>query len=116
MNLKCILAVVEDSLTKKLLKAAREAGATGSTVVTNVRGEGLHRSFGILGLEITDVRDLLLFLVEESRAQPVLETLAKVGKFEQDSGTGIAMQIDVEDALGIENQMRQISDQPDPSD
>ncbi len=111
MKFKVIMAIVEDSLTRKLLKAAREAGATGSTVITNVRGEGLHRTIGILGLEITNVRDLLLFLVEEHRARRILEMLAEVGEFDEASGTGIALQIDVEDALGVRHQMKELVSQ-----
>ncbi|MGY6588510.1 MAG: P-II family nitrogen regulator [Wenzhouxiangella sp.] len=108
MNFKLIMAVVESRKTRKLLKAAREAGASGSTVIANVRGEGATRSFGILGLEVTDVRDVLLFLVHADQAQTILHTLAEVGEFDQKSGTGIAIQLDVEQALGIQWDMRQI--------
>lgn len=111
MKFKLIMAIVDDGKTRQLLKAAREAGATGSTVITNVRGEGGTRSFGILGLEITDIRDVLLFLVEARRSRRVLEKLAEVGQFEQASGTGIALQLDVEDALGVRHQMMQLADE-----
>lgn len=43
MNLKLIMALVSDDKTEAVLKAARDAGATGSTVITNVRGEGLKK-------------------------------------------------------------------------
>ena len=49
---------------------------------------------------------MLLFVVEEHRARHVLETLAKVGEFDETPGTGIALQLDVEDALGVEHQVR----------
>lgn len=106
MNLKLIMAIVESRKTRKLLEAAREAGATGSTVIANVRGEGATRSFGILGMEITNVRDVLLFLVNADKAQGVLHTLADVGEFEEKSGTGIAILLDVEQALGVERQFK----------
>lgn len=48
------------------------------------------------------VRDVLLFLVDADKAQGVLHTLADVGEFEEKSGTGIAILLDVEQALGIE--------------
>jgi uncharacterized protein YaaQ len=108
VKFKLIIAVADDRRTRDLLKVAREAGATGATIVSGVRGEGRKRSFGILGLEISDVRDMLLFLVEEHRARAVLEKLAQVGEFDESSGTGVAFQIDVEDALGVRHQMAEI--------
>ena len=110
MKYKLIVAVVDDGKTRKLIKAAREAGATGVTVVANARGEGATRTVGILGLEITGLLLVLLFLVEAPKARSVLETLARVGQFEQSSGRGIAFQIDVDDALGVRHQMKSPED------
>ncbi len=111
MKFKMIMAIVDEDRTRALLKAAREAGATGSTVISSVRGEGSRRSFGILGLEISNIRDVLLFVVEEHRAKQVLETLAEIGEFDETPGTGIAVQLDVEDALGVRHQMRSLIDE-----
>ncbi len=41
MRFKLIIAFIEDSKTDDVLEAAREAGATGATVINNARGEGL---------------------------------------------------------------------------
>ncbi|NBB92616.1 MAG: P-II family nitrogen regulator [Gammaproteobacteria bacterium] len=109
MKFKLVIAVTDDRRTKDLLKVAREAGATGATIIAGVRGEGRNRSFGILGLEISEARDMLLFVVEEHRARAVLEKLAEVGEFDETSGTGVAFQIDVEDALGVRHQMAEIA-------
>ena len=57
----------------------------------------------ISGLETQ--RDVLMFLVEEHMALEILETIAEVGEFEAKPGTGIAFQIDVEDAVGISQQL-----------
>lgn len=108
MRFKLILAIANSTDTRRLLKAAREAGATGATVIKNACGEGLDKSYGILGLEIVDARDVLLFVVAEHRARHVLETLARVGEFDETPGTGIALQLDVEDALGVEHQVHKL--------
>lgn len=110
MKFKMIMVIVDESRTRALLKAAREAGATGSTVISSVRGEGSKKSFGILGLEISEIRDVLLFVVEEHRAKQVLERLAEIGEFDETPGTGIAVQLDVEDALGVRHQMQSLAD------
>lgn len=109
MKFKLVMAIVDNRRTRDLIEVARHAGATGSTIITGVRGEGRQRSFGILGLEISDVRDILLFLVEEHRARQVLDKLAEVGEFDDTPGTGIAVQLDVEDALGVRHQMQELA-------
>ena len=44
-------------------------------------------------------------LVEEHLSRHVLEKIAKVGQFDETSGTGIAFQVDVEDAIGVRHQI-----------
>ena len=67
MKFKLIIALVQDALTDAVLDAARAAGATGSTVITNVRGEGLEQKKTFLGLTVAGQRDMALFLVEAPR-------------------------------------------------
>ncbi len=104
MNLKMIMAFVADEKTKTVLEAARDAGATGATVITGVRGEGLEPEKTFLGLELTAQRDVLMFLVAAPKARQILETIADAGKFDEEPGTGIAIQIEIEDAVGLKSQ------------
>ncbi len=78
-------------------------------MVTNARGEGLEKKKTFLGLSLETQRDVLLLLVEEHRARHVLETAGKVGQFDTTPGTGIAFQIDVEDAVGVAHQVKSIT-------
>jgi len=39
----------------------------------------------------------------------VLETIARVGEFDDRPGTGIAFQIDVEDAVGVSHQIAELA-------
>ena len=105
MKLKLIMALVEDERTQRVIDAAREAGATGATVITSVRGEGLKPSKTFLGLDLTGQRDVLLFIVAEARAREILETIARAGEFDEVPGAGIAVQIDVDDAIGMTTQL-----------
>ncbi|WP_457674650.1 P-II family nitrogen regulator [Thiolapillus sp.] len=105
MHFKLIVAFVEDHKTDAVMKAAREAGATGATIINNARGEGLKSSKTFFGLSLETQRDVLMFLVEEHMARDILETIAEVGEFDASPGTGIAFQIDVEDAVGISQQL-----------
>jgi len=109
MRFKLLVAFIDDHLTEAVTEAAREAGATGATVVTNARGEGLEKKKTFLGLSLETQRDMVLLLVEEHRARHILETIGEVGGFDSSSGTGIAFQVDVEDAVGVVHQVESIT-------
>ena len=104
MNLKLIMALVSDEKTDTILEASRQAGATGATVITSVRGEGLKPEKTFLGLEFTGSRDVVMFLVAQPRAREILETINRVGRFDEEPGTGIAFQVAIEDAVGLKSQ------------
>jgi len=105
MQLKLIIALVNDDLSDDVLHAARKAGATGSTVINNARGAGLKPRKTFLGLDLVSQCDVLLFVVEASIARKVLETINQAGRFDTESGTGMAFQLDVEDAVGMAGQL-----------
>ncbi|MCU7919879.1 MAG: P-II family nitrogen regulator [Candidatus Thiodiazotropha sp. (ex Dulcina madagascariensis)] len=109
MHFKLIIALVEDSTTEKVLEAARSAGATGSTVINHARGEGIRQSKTFLGLTLDTQRDVLLLLVEEHLCRPILEKIAEAGQFDDQPGSGIAFQIDIEDAVGVSHQIQTLS-------
>jgi nitrogen regulatory protein PII len=109
MHFKLIIALIKDNKTDQVITAAREAGATGTTVLNNARGEGLEKSRTFFGLTLETQRDMLL-LVEEHLSRQILETISKVGEFETAPGTGIAFQIDVEDAVGVLHQVAELTE------
>lgn len=110
MHFKLIIALVEDEKTDKVMQAARECGATGATVINNARGEGMAISKTFFGLSLETQRDMLLFLVEEHLSRHILEKISDVGEFDAKPGTGIAFQIDVEDAVGVAAQVEKLTD------
>ncbi|MFA5081408.1 MAG: P-II family nitrogen regulator [Hydrogenophilaceae bacterium] len=110
MHFKLIIALVEDSKTEKVLQAAREAGATGATVLNQARGEGLKPAKTFFGLTLEAQRDVVLLLVEEHMCRRILEDIAEVGGFDESPGSGIAFQIDVEDAVGVRHQISQLAE------
>ncbi len=110
MHFKLIIALTEDSITDRVVDAAREKGATGSTVISSARGEGLQVAKTFLGLSLETQRDVILFLVEEHLCRDILETIAAAGGFDETPGTGIAFSIDVEDAVGVSHQVNQLTE------
>ena len=105
MHFKLLVTFITDNKTEKIMQAARDKGATGATVITNARGEGLKGTKTFFGLDLETQRDVVMFLVEEHLAREILESIAEIGRFEEEPGTGIAFQLDVEDAVGISQQV-----------
>ena len=110
MHFKLIVAFVDDAKTDAVIDAAREAGATGVTVVSNARGEGLKPKKTFFGLSLETQRDVLLLVVEEHLSRTILESIGEIGAFDSAPGTGIAVQFDVEDAVGVTSQVESLTD------
>jgi nitrogen regulatory protein PII len=110
MHFKLIITFVEDSKTDAVMDAARDAGATGATVINNARGEGLETTKTFFGLSLETQRDVLLFLVEEHMSRAIIEKISDVAGFESAPGSGIAFQVDVEDAVGVAKQIEELSE------
>ncbi len=110
MDFKLIIAFVEDDKTDDIMEAAREAGATGCTVINNARGEGITESKTFFGLTLATQRDVVLLLVEQHLSRQILEHIGEVGEFDAKPGTGIAVLINVEDAIGIMHQSQELGD------
>lgn len=109
MHFKLIVVFVDDDKTDAVLKAARDVGATGATIINNARGEGIEQKKTFLGLNLEGQRDVILFLVEEHMSRTILEEIARAGKFDEEPGSGIAIKIDVEDAIGVLHQAKEIT-------
>ena len=108
MKFKLIVVMTEDELTKVALETARAHGATGCTVITNARGEGLKPAKTFLGLTVSGARDVVLLLVEEHLSRQILEAIGEACRFDTDPGAGLAFQIDIEDAIGLKAQIATI--------
>ena len=108
MKLKLIMALVSDEHTDAVVEAARNEGATGATIITSVRGEGLNPEKTFLGLEISGKRDVVLFLVAAPKARKILETIAEAGEFDTTHGAGVAFEISIDDAVGLKTQAETI--------
>ena len=110
MRFKLIVVFSEDSMTEAVIDAARTAGATGCTVINNARGEGYEKHKTFLGMSLSTQTDVVMLLVEEHMARGILEEIGRVGEFDNTPGTGLAFQIDVEDAVGVMRQERELAE------
>ena len=111
MKLKLIVALVSDDKIDVVVDAARSAGATGDTIISSVRGEGLRPEKTFFGLDLSAKRDVVLFLVVETRAREILERIREAGRLDSEPGAGIAFQVPIEDAVGLTTQMPTIMEE-----
>ena len=110
MEFKLILVFVDEDHSDQVLDAAREAGATGATIINNAQGQGLKKRFGLFGLEVLDPRTVLLILVESRRAEDVLSAIGKAGELDESINTGVALEIDVSRTIGLTEHIKALSE------
>ena len=103
MKFKLIVAMVKTNMTDEIVTAAKAAGGTGATIIP-ARGTGIHEAKTFFGLTLEAQTDVILFLLEASLVEPVLDSISKTGRLKE-AGTGIALVFDVEHALGLESQL-----------
>ena len=105
MRMKLIVALVTDDKTEAVVEAARASGATGATVISSGRGEGLRPRKTFLGMDLAAKSDLALFLVVETRAREILERIRDAAQLDDKPGAGVAFQIAIEDVVGLSTQL-----------
>jgi hypothetical protein len=75
MHFKMIVVFVEDKRTDAVMDAAREAGATGATIIHNARGEGLKVSKTFFGAFQVDVEDAVGIVQQVEKIKQDVEEL-----------------------------------------
>ena len=108
MHFKLLVVFTEDRMTDPIVKAARDSGATGCTVIHHARGQGMKKQTSFFGMSLAAPRDILLMIVEEHLSRRILEHVCDVGQFDARPGSGMAFQIDVEDAVGVVKQAEKL--------
>jgi len=103
MRFKLILSSVKADITDHIVDTAKEAGATGATIIP-ARGTGIHEAKTFFGLSLEAQTDIIMLLVEEHLVTSILNSIKEAGKFHK-PGTGIAFVVPVEHVVGLESQM-----------
>ncbi|PID75907.1 MAG: transcriptional regulator [Deltaproteobacteria bacterium] len=106
MRFKIILASVKPVLTDRIVDAAKDAGATGATIIP-ARGTGIHEAKTFFGLSLEAQTDIIMFLLAENMVESILKTIGETGQFDK-PGTGIAFVLPVDQVIGLESQMEKL--------
>ncbi|NGZ06161.1 MAG: P-II family nitrogen regulator [Magnetococcales bacterium] len=103
MEFNLVLCMVKTELTDRIIRAAKAAGATGSTVIP-AQGTGIHEAKTFFGLDLNMQTDVIVFFLEAGLADHILDVIHQTGQLDR-HGTGIAMNLPVIRAVGIEPQL-----------
>jgi nitrogen regulatory protein PII len=103
MAYKSIVAMVKPDLTDMVVNSAKQAGATGATIIP-ASGTGAHEAKTFFGLSLDIRTDVVIFLVDGEMVEAVLTAIKEAGRFSE-PGTGIAFVLAVEQTAGFESQL-----------
>jgi nitrogen regulatory protein P-II 1 len=109
MRFKLILSSVKADITDHIVDTAKDAGATGATIIP-ARGTGIHEAKTFFGLSLEAQTDIILLLVEEHLVTKILDSIQEAGEFHK-PGTGIAFVVPVEHVVGLESQMEKFKEE-----
>lgn len=105
MRFDLIVAFVNPSITEKVVKTAKNAGATGDVIIQG-KGTGIEPSH-FLGFEILDKTDIILFVVEEHHTNKIMESVSEECNIEE-PGNGIMIALNIDKVAGLSKQIKQI--------
>ena len=103
MAYKSIVAMVKPELTDMVVNSAKQAGATGATIIS-ASGTGAHEAKTFFGLSLDIRTDVVIFLLDDIIVEQVLTAIIEAGRFSE-PGTGIAFVLAVEQTAGFESQL-----------
>ncbi len=94
-----IVTIVKKGCAERIVKASKEAGAEGGTVVF-ARGTGIHEQKSILGIPIEPEKEMILTLVPVEKTDDIMAAIIEAGELEKPA-TGITFVLDVKKVAGI---------------
>jgi nitrogen regulatory protein P-II 1 len=98
-NYDLIVTIVKRGHSEKILKASKEAGAEGGTILF-ARGSGVHEKATLMGIPIEPEKEVLFTVIQEELTEKVLEAIIKAGNLET-PGQGIVFVLDLKSVAGI---------------
>jgi nitrogen regulatory protein PII len=101
------MTIVKKGLAKKVVKASKEAGAEGGTIMMGI-GTGIHDFKSFFGITIEAEKEIIFTLIHEDKLNQVMDAVVAAGSLDK-PGYGIAFVIDVKKAAGIVHLLRQKS-------
>ena len=105
MRFDLIVGFVDPNDTERVVKTAKESGATGDVILQG-KGSGLEPS-RFLGMSIEDKTDVILFVVEEHHTNKIIEAVSRELNIEV-PGNGILIVLNIDRVAGLSKQIKKI--------
>lgn len=105
MRFDLLVAFVDPKITEKVVKIAKDSGATGDVIIQG-KGSGIEQS-SFLGLSIQDKTDIILFVVEEHHTKKIMDSVSEECNIE-DPGNGVMIVLNIDKVVGLSKQIKQI--------
>ncbi len=94
-----VITVVDYGYASTVMKIARENGASGGTIF-DARGTGTNFST-FLGMDINSEKEIILNVVENSKANKIIKAIKK--EFKDENVSGISFSMPIDNFIGINN-------------
>lgn len=94
-----IITVVNRGFSDYVVESAREAGATGATII-NGRGTSEHERDNFLGISIQPEKELVLILVKKVERNKIMTEICANSNLNQE-GKGLTFSLPVSDLKGV---------------
>ncbi|MBM4760988.1 P-II family nitrogen regulator [Bacillus sp. B15-48] len=96
---KLLITIVKKGLATKVVKATKDAGAEGGTILFG-KGQGIHNKKKFLGMSIGSEREIILTLFPHEKIDAILLAVEQSGQLTKPS-RGIGFVIDVKKLIGV---------------
>lgn len=110
-NYEVVFCIVNSGSSETVMDVAREAGATGGTVI-HARGTASRQAEEMFGITVHPEKEIVMMVVEKTIRDALLHELYRnVGT--KTEHQGIAFALPVEDVVGISSHKNVVSSQSD---
>jgi nitrogen regulatory protein PII len=94
-----IITIVNRGFSDYVVETAREAGATGATII-NGRGTSIHETDKFLGISIQPEKEIVLILVKKENCNKIMTEICAAASLNQE-GKGLCFSLPVSNLKGV---------------
>ena len=114
MNFKLIITIVNSGFSTLVMDAAREAGATGGTIIHS-SGAGAHEAEKLFGIAVSPQNETVLILTPERGAESIMKSIIKKAGLNT-LGAGLCFALNVDSVMGVAFGINESGEKSDAKD
>ena len=106
MEYNVIVVIVDLNQNELVMKAAREAKATGGTILRG-KGTSVYEKNQFWGIDVNPEKDIILIITEDSKTKDILDSINQSLRL-TDPNCGIAFVLKLSDVVGLHDNEKDI--------